>query len=790
MERIKLIWPKWEVVEVLGQGGFGTVYKAKRDNFGDISYAAIKVVKIPNNQSELKEMTGSGLSQEHIRSYYKKSIESLVDEIKMMGRFKSASHIVSIEDYEVLENDNGIGGTIYIRMELLKNIADYFNTNSIDKNEVMKMAIDILTALEFCHGENVVHRDIKPGNIFISEFGEFKLGDFGISREVEKTNATMSQKGTKSYMAPEMVKMGAKYGMNVDIYALGLTMYELLNHGRIPFLPAYPEVFFPNDREAAMIKRLLGEEFPDIEGLGELNAIIKKACHPNPQQRYQEASEMKEALSALYSPKKEIIDEEPSFIEKEKTSGDNGLFDEQLTIGMFDELPFEKKENKKENPSQQNEILDYIVNRFNAENKVDLRKDELACKRLEDILNKEMHNFNTNGKIVLDVPYLTIGPEGALHLNMTVEKHNIGGKSNHSSINGWLFDDDNQDKKENHHNNINGHVETKPSPVHHIITCPYCGGKAYLQFPHGYACVANHCGKWVNDGMNQSTFDEVTRLFSLYLSDANKTNYHEQLRLLNQIENLVGKNAQLYMRKGQVYGNLNDSKTQLDCYLKALDYDDQDALVYNGLCSCYIAKNNSAMAYQYGKKAYQQLKKGIVTRIKNQGVICSNYSIALELINRSQEAHNLLKEAHQYGYDKCDTLAIEWNVGSKYYNQVVNNCIKPGLVKDMKNIKFDTTSLNQARNVLEIHKNANVIFAVAGEKWFGRAYVFALSDHAIHFYSEKNWFASYYDFRGYKISCAQKTLTLTNRNGHNFVIDTGKSTQYLYQLLKTIQNKL
>ena len=83
------------------------------------------------------------------------------------------------------------------------------------------MGQDILTALEFCHAQHLIHRDIKPSNIFVTPFGEYKLGDFGISREVERTNATLSQKGTKSYMAPEMI-LGEKYGKDVDLYALGL----------------------------------------------------------------------------------------------------------------------------------------------------------------------------------------------------------------------------------------------------------------------------------------------------------------------------------------------------------------------------------------------------------------------------------------------------------------------------------------------------------------------------------------------------------------------------------------
>ncbi|MBM6967355.1 hypothetical protein H5998_12580, partial [Massilimicrobiota timonensis] len=68
-----------------------------------------------------------------------------------------------------------------------------------------------------------------------------------------------------------------------------LTMYELLNHGRMPFLPAYPQPFYPSDRDEAIFKRLSGEEFPDIEGIGELNNILKKACHKEPTKRYQSA---------------------------------------------------------------------------------------------------------------------------------------------------------------------------------------------------------------------------------------------------------------------------------------------------------------------------------------------------------------------------------------------------------------------------------------------------------------------------------------------------------------------
>ena len=283
---------------MLGQGGFGKVYKAKRESFGNVTYSAIKVIKIPRDLNEVKEMRTSGISEENITSYYKDAVYSLVNEVPLMEHLKSASNIVAIEDYYVLENEKEFGWKIYIRMELLTNLYDYIRSHDFDKKMILKMGIDICNALEYCHSQNIVHGDIKPDNIFITKFNDFKLGDFGVSKTVERMNATMSQKGTKSYMAPEMIRL-SKYNHTVDLYALGLTMYELFNRGRMPFLPPYPATFFSFNREETMIRRITGEEFPDIEGLGELNNIIKKACHFNPEKRYLSASEMKQDLLAF-----------------------------------------------------------------------------------------------------------------------------------------------------------------------------------------------------------------------------------------------------------------------------------------------------------------------------------------------------------------------------------------------------------------------------------------------------------------------------------------------------------
>lgn len=297
---IQEIWPEWKIESLIGSGGFGKVYKARKELLGQKeTYSAIKVIRIPNDPAELNNMKSSRMDEKSIREYYKASVEQLTNEIELMDRMKSASHVVTIEDYKVVEESETIGWSIYIRMELLTNLNTFIQEKRMSTQDVVKMGIDVLTGLEFCHQEKLIHRDIKPDNIFVSKFGEYKIGDFGISREIENTSVTLSQKGTKAYMAPEIVRM-EPYGHLVDIYALGLTLYEILNNGRLPFLPPYPEQYFSQDMVRAIARRISGkEELPEIQGIGRLNDIIRKACAHNPEDRYQSAKDMKADLQAF-----------------------------------------------------------------------------------------------------------------------------------------------------------------------------------------------------------------------------------------------------------------------------------------------------------------------------------------------------------------------------------------------------------------------------------------------------------------------------------------------------------
>ena len=294
---LSTVWPEWKIEgKPLGRGSYGTVYKAVRRDHNVESYAAIKVISIPADQSEVETFRSEGLDINATRTYFQGVVNDFVSEIQLMESFKGVQNIVSVEDYKVVEKQDEIGWDIYIRMELLTPLNSYICDNPLSEAEVIKLGVDICSALELCAKRNVIHRDIKPENIFINQFGDFKLGDFGIARKLENVTGGLSQKGTFNYMAPEVEK-GMQYDASVDLYSLGLVLYRFTNKNRLPFLDTESQLLNPNERMAAIRRRMSGEPLPPpCEASPALAQAILFACAYDPNCRFASAFAMKNAL--------------------------------------------------------------------------------------------------------------------------------------------------------------------------------------------------------------------------------------------------------------------------------------------------------------------------------------------------------------------------------------------------------------------------------------------------------------------------------------------------------------
>lgn len=294
---VRLPWPGWTVVKYLGEGGYGRVYEIERDLSGVKEQAALKVVFRPVDDAEIEACYENGYDQASMKASYQEELQRYVKEYQLMKELQGQTNIVSCDDFAVVPRKDGIGGQIFIRMELLTPLQKATKQSMLSEPEVIRLGKDICKALMLCEARHIIHRDIKPENILVSKFGDYKLGDFGVARvQDHTTNAT--KMGTHGYAAPE-VEHGQKYGKEADIYSLGITLYWLLNNRRMPFLNADEPITAMKNQEA-LRRRYEGEKLPAPKnGSAKLKQVVLKACAYRPEDRYRSAQELYETLLEL-----------------------------------------------------------------------------------------------------------------------------------------------------------------------------------------------------------------------------------------------------------------------------------------------------------------------------------------------------------------------------------------------------------------------------------------------------------------------------------------------------------
>ena len=259
----EILGNRYEIVEQIGEGGMSIVYKARCNKLD--RFVAVKVLK-----------------------------NKLCDNAEIVTKFKreataiatlSDNNIVNVLDVGTQDNINYIVME-YVKGKTLKEVIREFG--KLNYETTIKIGTQIAKALDCAHKNKIIHRDIKPQNILVTEEGLIKVTDFGIAKLAtsETLTNTTTIMGSAQYFSPEQAK-GSVIDARTDIYSFGVVMYEMAT-GKLPFEADSPvSIALKHIQEEPVPPKQINSRIPDS-----LNKLILKAMEKDANKRYQTAREM------------------------------------------------------------------------------------------------------------------------------------------------------------------------------------------------------------------------------------------------------------------------------------------------------------------------------------------------------------------------------------------------------------------------------------------------------------------------------------------------------------------
>ena len=260
----------YKILEKLGKGGMGIVYKAQDTKLDRLVALKFLPQNITPTEAEKK---------------------------RFIHEAKAASALDHPNFCTVYEIDETSDGQMFLAMAFYEGapLSEKIKQGPVKIDEALEMAIQAAEGLQAAHEKGITHRDIKSGNLMLTEKGQVKLMDFGLAKRgdltmLTKTGATI---GTVPYMSPEQAR-GEKVDHRTDIWSVGVVLYEMIT-GRLPFQSAYSE---------AIVYSILNEEPPPLTSLRsdvpmELERIVKKCLQKDSGSRYQRTEDLLVDLRSL-----------------------------------------------------------------------------------------------------------------------------------------------------------------------------------------------------------------------------------------------------------------------------------------------------------------------------------------------------------------------------------------------------------------------------------------------------------------------------------------------------------
>lgn len=327
----------WYIDGKIAQGRHSDIYRVVRTQNGINDYLCLKTIQFPADKSEITTALSCGKYASEDEYFTALETQLKLNLEKMMS-LRANKNVVRFDNYKIVKDVSCLH--VIILMELLTPLSEYLAKDTIDSSGVAKMGADICNALSGYRTVGVMHHQIKPENIFVGEFGEFKLGDFGIGNLTNEHNSD----DVSLYLAPEVLSnSGCDYCS--DIYSLGLIMFKFLNCNRMPFLPDFPAPISLADRQRAAERRLSGERLPKpVNADLNLARIIFKATSFKMTERYCDPNTLENDLKRYLSGTFDGIDSTQTQILKTADMQDINFGTNKPTTTIVDDTQKERDE--------------------------------------------------------------------------------------------------------------------------------------------------------------------------------------------------------------------------------------------------------------------------------------------------------------------------------------------------------------------------------------------------------------------------------------------------------------
>lgn len=294
MAELKLISPllsNMELVRCLSERGGTCVYVVKSTR-SEQSYI-VKHISVPESQKQVDALiyTGAAANEQDAQKYYEQVVSDYQKELETLEALASSPNLSCYRSYQIAPKEDGIGYDVYLLAELCQTLAEYTAETPMTHVCAVNLAMDLCNALIDLRAVGLIHRDVKPSNIYLSPQGHFVLGDLGIAKISELKYCSMPEHMLSSYSAPELFDLIGSIEPTTDIYSVGLILYRIYNGNHGPFEDENTSA------KAADRRRVTGEALPaPMYADYEMTEIILKACAFKPEERYQTPDELKDAL--------------------------------------------------------------------------------------------------------------------------------------------------------------------------------------------------------------------------------------------------------------------------------------------------------------------------------------------------------------------------------------------------------------------------------------------------------------------------------------------------------------